>query len=179
MDIFLCLGALAAALLCGKVCICLDAEEERRGVVHIRFFFWGLPVYRMLYCVRLWHVSCLHLIQIKKHSARYIPLHLPRRRGKGKRPLRLTAFFRYVRRLDVRLRLGTGDAAQTAMLCGWIGQAGEALRRAAEMPQASLGVQPDFDREGVSLGIHGIVCFRIAEIIGTILREKRQNHASD
>ena len=59
------------------------------------------------------------------------------------------------------------------------GQAGEVLRQTAGVPQASLCVQPDFDREGATLGVHGIVCFRIAEIIGTILQEKRQNHASD
>lgn len=179
MGIFLCAGTLILLLLWGRFRICLDMEEGRRGVMHIRIRFLGVPVYRMLYCVRFWHVSSLHLIQIKKHSARYFPLRLPRRKGKGKAKLRLSAFLGYLRRLDVRLRLGTGNAAQTAILCGQITQAGEVLRQTAGVPQASLCVQPDFDREGATLGVHGIVCFRIAEIIGTILQEKRQNHASD
>ena len=166
MGIFLCAGTLILLLLWGRFRICLDMEEGRRGVVHIRIRFLGVPIYRMLYCVRFWHVSSLHLIQIKKHSVRYFPL-------------RPSAFLGYLRRLDVRLRLGTGDAAQTAILCGQITQAGEVLRQTAGVPQASLCVQPDFDREGATLGVHGIVCFRIAEIIGTILQEKRQNHASD
>ena len=92
MGIFLCAGTLILLLLWGRFRICLDMEEGRRGVVHIRIRFLGIPIYRMLYCVRFWHVSSLHLIQIKKHSARYFPLRLPRRKGKGKAKLHPSAF---------------------------------------------------------------------------------------
>ena len=70
-----------------------------------------------------------------------------------------------VERLGLSARLGAGDAAMSALLCGVVGILASGLCAVANV-RPELDVQPDFERVEFSMDVRGMFSARIGHIIG-------------
>lgn len=78
-------------------------------------------------------------------------------------------FFKHARFEDTRLsiKLGTGNAAKTALLCGTLGSLVNALNAAGKVC-ISGRVSPDFERPGLALSTGGMVQVRLGHIMSAV-----------
>lgn len=85
--------------------------------------------------------------------------------GKGPDPRRALRVLRRLRadRLELTGRVALGDAALTALLCGGINALALSLRGRVRHMRADI--RPDFDSEGVSLELYGMLRARSGQII--------------
>ncbi len=70
-----------------------------------------------------------------------------------------------VQRVGLSARLGAGDAAVSALLCGMVGILAAGLCAVANV-RPELDVQPDFERVEFSLDARGMFSARVGHIIG-------------
>lgn len=70
-----------------------------------------------------------------------------------------------VERLGLSARLGAGDAAMSALLCGVVGILASGLCAAANV-RPELDVQPDFEQVEFSMDAKGMFSARVGHIIG-------------
>ena len=70
-----------------------------------------------------------------------------------------------VERLGLSARLGAGDAAMSALLCGVVGILASGLCAVANV-RPELDVQPDFELVEFSMDVRGMFSARIGHIIG-------------
>lgn len=180
MGIFLwCMAVGLAILLLGTLRLELHSIEEKKGTVKLKLYFCGVRIYAALYYVSIRHYIFPRVIQIKRNSFRYIPIHMGKKDIHRIMKIRLSVFFPGIKYLQGKLILGVGDAAYTALYCSALEIAVGSAIRVLQMPNTKLQVLPDFEETSANLLIEGIFCLRIAEIIGIIIKEMRRNDASN
>jgi len=148
----------------------------RHEAIGLVIRFWGIPVYRFLYCVFFSHGFLPRVIRIERGKLTWL---FPGRYNRNRRRGLWTQLSDCVLRLEARLYLGTGDAAQTALLCGVGQQAIDLFIRKYAVHNSDIRLCPDYDTVGIRTEIHGIFRVRMTKIIGIILKEKRREYASD
>lgn len=70
-----------------------------------------------------------------------------------------------IRRIGLSARLGAGDAALSALLCGLVNMLAAGLCAAANV-RPELDVRPEFEREEFTVSASGMLSARVGHIIG-------------
>ena len=173
MWVFFCLLALFGLLLFGKLEISLKNQKGREKFFWLTISFCGVRIYRRLFFLHLKHVVRPEIIEVKKAGFRKIYVATIRKDMK-KRDFRFLLRSTDFRKIDMTLWLGTGDAANTAVLCGAFQTAARSFARSFGLKDHQIAVRPDFDQMRFCLWIDGILCLSLVNIIGRLIKEMRQ-----
>ncbi len=178
MDIFLWVFLLLAALSVVKGKIELTPVEKKRGFFALQVYFLSIKVYKAVFYVRFRHYIRPEIIKVKRHGFKKIYSFTLRKRKRKVSVLRLLRP-RDIRRLDVCITAGTGDAALTAILCGTLASAVHGMYQVLGLKNATRQISPDFEKAVLNVSVFGIVRISIADSIVRFLKEKRRKYASD
>lgn len=180
MWVFFCvLALLGLLLLFGELKISLKNQKGREKFFWLTISFCGVRIYRKLFFLHLKHVVRPEIIEVKKAGFRKIYI-ATIRRDVQKRDFRFLLRSTDFRKVEMTLWLGTGDAAQTAVLCGAIQTTAKSFAHALGLKGEKIAVRPNFDQACCRLWLDGIVCFSLVNIIGRLIKEMRKrNYASN
>ena len=168
--------ALLALLLFCRVRLSVWPIPDRRNFYKLEIRLARILLYRAIFYVKMKHDIRLVVIKVKRHGFKVeYRFAVNERRKHRKNPIG-KAIFKTMRiellRLD--LSVGTGDAAQTALLCGILETVFFTILKS--IPRTSgvgeVHVLPDFENERFLLVIRGIISLRIADIIYRFLKER-------
>ena len=134
----------------------------------------GITVYDTVIAVRIRNLQ-LELYEIKNGTARKIMPVKKRKKETFFTHILKKALLRSLRikKLGLNIRIGTGNAAATALSCGALGVIIDALIALSQgrVPREKIIITPDFDKAHLKLNIDCIIRTRIADIIREVIKQ--------
>lgn len=159
--------------------------KRRQQIFLVQIYFGSVRVYRMVFFLRWHQKKGPQLLRITGKWKIFIVA--PRRSKKKKKnksiPKEILACV-LIEKWNLLIQIGTGDAAWTAMLCGYI----QIILDMAscfffqffkKVVDGNNVVEPNFERERFFLKLHCIIRIRLADIILKFVKERGGNYASN
>jgi len=178
MGIFLLFLLPVVALLLVKIKFKITSVENRTGFFTLEVYLLFIRVYKAVFYIHFRHYVRLEIIKVKRRGFKKT---YSQSSGRNERTI---AVFRLIKSGDVQefnlcLRVGTGDAAFTAILCGILSSAIQSVCRITGLPTEKVEVRPNFINFALEIFLIGIFRFSFADIIIRFFKEKRRKYASN
>lgn len=157
----------------------LKVQENSEKSVKMIITLLGFILYSGTVELRFKNGILPEIYEVRKKSERLV--YRPgMKRGKSGIFFRAAGRVFIVKKFDLMLRVGTQDAACSALICGLLciladigaGITGKRLK------SAKVDIRPDFEKTGVDFKLNCIILFRVADIIKkvfTILKGGKKN----
>ena len=153
----------------------LTEKEARLISFNAKISIAGITVYDTVIAVRIRNLVRLELYEIKNGTARKIMPVKKRKKETFFTHILKKALLRSLRikKLGLNIRIGTGNAAATALSCGALGVIIDALIALSQgrVPHEKIIITPDFDKAHLKLNIDCIIRTRIADIIREVIKQ--------
>ena len=153
----------------------LRAKEHDNNGIAMRITLLGFTLYRGVVELRLKNGVLPQIFEIRRRRERLVW-------SPGMKKGKTGIFFRaakhvfIIKKFDLDLKTGTGDAAASVLLCGVLDIAADILAHtlSKRLKNAKVNILPDFEKTGVEFTLDCIIVFRVADIIKKVFSLKRK-----
>lgn len=154
----------------GIIKVEISTVVRKRTFYVVKITFCGIKVYGMAICFRMKGYN-IQALSVKKGGYKIMTdvksIIESVKNGEEKKKVSARLVFSAVRfdSGELRISLGTGDAAATALLCGTISNILRSLAKIKHMDDARITAEPNFERKEFSVRINCIFTAFLAQII--------------
>ena len=171
-----------SALLFGRVRVQIRTIERKRSFYEVKIRLLGIKLYSAKLFLRHRGGVDIALAAVRRRGYRVVTdtaAELEKRRVRRERGLEPRDYAALISCLEVEdggigLHLGTGDAAETALLTAALKNAADTALKAYGLGELSVGAYPDFSGRGFKVRISCILSFVPAQIICRYINSERR-----